>query len=304
MNEVLKISGLTKYYGKIVAIDDLSLTIEKGNVYGILGPNGSGKTTTLSIITNIIHPTKGNYTWFGEKPTPASLQRIGSLVETPTFYPYLSLYQNLQIITRIKSLPDAGINRVLGETNLLVRKHSRYNTLSLGMKQRMGLAAALLGDPEALVLDEPTNGLDPEGFAEVRELILREAHNGKTIILASHILDEVEKVCSHVAILKTGKVVAAGRVSDLLTKDDVIRITTDKPNELYEALVRGGWIKTINREGNELVLTLVKEKSSGDLNEFAFKNGFVLEKIEIVKQSLESQFLELVKETNPNSIKS
>lgn len=295
VNEVLKISGLTKRYKNIVAIDNLSLNIEKGNVYGILGPNGSGKTTTLSIITGILHQDSGTFKWFEKPFTPDSLIKIGALVETPNFYPYLSLYKNLQIITRIKSIDDDDINRVLGKTNLLPRKHSRFSTLSLGMKQRLGLAAAMLGDPEVLVLDEPTNGLDPEGFAEVRAIILKEAEEGKTILLASHILDEVEKVCSHVAILKTGKVISNGKVHELLIKDDIIRITANKPDELFEALVRGGWAKKIDKENDEIILTLMDNKSPGDLNEFAFKNGFVLEKIEVTKQSLESQFLELVK---------
>lgn len=295
VNEVLKISGLTKRYKNIVAIDNLSLNIEKGNVYGILGPNGSGKTTTLSIITGILHQDSGSFEWFEKPFTPDSLIRIGALVETPNFYPYLSLYKNLQIVTRIKSIDDDDINRVLGKTNLLPRKHSRFSTLSLGMKQRLGLAAAMLGDPEVLVLDEPTNGLDPEGFAEVRAIILKEAEEGKTILLASHVLDEVEKVCSHVAILKTGKVISNGKVHELLIKDDIVRITTNKPDELFEALVRGGWAKKIDKENDEIILTLMDNKSPGELNEFAFKNGFVLEKIEITKQSLESQFLELVK---------
>ena len=295
MSEILKITGLTKKYGSLFAIDDLSLNIEKGNVFGILGPNGSGKTTTLSIVTGIIHATRGSFLWFGEKPQSSSYQRIGSLIETPNFYPYLSLYQNLHIVSLIKETPRKDINHVLGLTNLLARKHSLFITLSLGMKQRLGIAAAMLGNPEVLVLDEPTNGLDPEGFAEVRELILQEASAGKTIILASHVLDEVEKVCSHVAILKKGKILTSGKVHELLYKDDLIKINTKKTDELYEALIRGGWTKTIEKEENEIRLTLNSDKSPGDLNEFAFKNGFILDKIEVLKQSLESQFLEIVK---------
>ena len=220
---------------------------------------------------------------------------MGTLIETPNFYPYLSLYQNLKIITIIKGISQEDIRRVLGLTNLLTRKHSKFITLSLGMKQRLGIAAAMLGNPEVLVLDEPTNGLDPEGFAEVRELIMKEAKTGKTIILASHILDEVEKVCSHVAILKEGKVLPAGKVHELLHKDDLIRITVTKTDELYDALIRVGWTKTIEKEKNEILLTLSSGKSPGDLNQFAFKNGFILDKIEVQKQSLESQFLEIVK---------
>jgi len=295
VNAILELQELSKNYGSIQAIDKITLSIEKGNVYGILGPNGSGKTTTLSIITGIIHPVSGSFKWFGEYPTPMALKRIGSLVETPNFYPYLSLAQNLQIVAEIKSVPYDDITRVLGLANLLTRKHSRFSTLSLGMKQRLGLAAALLGNPEVLVLDEPTNSLDPEGISEVREVIIREANKGKTIILASHILDEVEKVCSHVAILKKGKVLSSGNVHELLKEEDKIHITTEHPERFKEALVRGGWTKTIEISGTELQLTLSPGKTPRELNEFAFKNGFILEKIEVIKQSLETQFLEIIK---------
>jgi len=295
MNEILSVSGLTKHYGSIQAISDLELQIEHGQVFGILGPNGSGKTTTLSIITGIIHANSGSYQWFGRDPSPESLQKIGSLVEIPYFYPYLSLLQNLKIIATIKNIPEEDIGRVLGLTNLLSRKHSKFSTLSLGMKQRLGISAAMLGNPEVLVLDEPTNGLDPEGFAEVRELILQEARNGKTIILASHILDEVEKVCSHVAVLKQGKVIARGKVHELMAGDDVVRVTTEKPEALKDLLVREGWTKTITKENGDLVITLTDDKSPRDLNAFAFEKGHVLDKIQVSKHSLESQFLELVK---------
>ncbi len=295
MNEVLNISGLTKRYGTLYAIKNLSFKIEKGTVYGILGPNGSGKTTTLSIIMGIIHADSGNFKWFGKDPDHRTYKNIGSLIETPSFYPYLSLYKNLKIITEIKELPSNEIDRVLGLTNLLARKHSQHITLSLGMKQRLGIAAAMLGNPEVMVLDEPTNGLDPEGIAEVRKLIIKEAEAGKTIILASHILDEVEKVCSHVAILKKGKVLRSGKVHELLKNDEMVKITSSKAKELHEALVRGGWQKNIEMNGNEILLSLAEGKTPGELNEFAFKNGFVLDKIEIIKQSLESQFLEIIK---------
>jgi ABC-2 type transport system ATP-binding protein len=295
VREILKITSLSKRYKNIIAIQDVSLNIEKGQVYGILGPNGSGKTTTLSILTGIIHADSGTYQWFGEKPSHNSLKRIGTLIETPNFYPYLSLFQNLKIVTKIKSCHETDINRVLGLTNLLTRKHSKFMTLSLGMKQRLGIASALLGDPDVLVLDEPTNGLDPEGIAEIREIILKEAENGKTIIIASHILDEVEKVCSHVAILKKGKVISSGSVQRLLSGEDTIHIVTLRQDEFMEALVREGLVKNIEKSKDELILTLNKGNSPGDLNEFAFKKGFVLEKIEVKKQNLETQFLELVK---------
>lgn len=295
MKAILKITSLSKRYKHITAIQDISLSIEEGQVYGILGPNGSGKTTTLSILTGIIHPDTGSFQWFGKEPSPDSLKRIGTLIETPNFYPYLSLFQNLKIVTQIKSCPETDINRVLGLTNLLTRKYSKFVTLSLGMKQRLGIAAALLGNPDVLVLDEPTNGLDPEGIAEIRGIILKEANNGKTIIIASHILDEIEKVCSHVAILKKGKVISSGSVQKLLSGDETIHIITQKQDEFMEAIVREGLAKNIEKSGKEIALTLNQGYSSGDLNEFAFKNGFVLEKIEVKKQNLETQFLELVK---------
>ncbi len=295
MTEVLAINGLCKSYGKINAINDLSFTVEKGNVYGILGPNGSGKTTTLSIITGILKPQKGLFRWFGQEPHKSINQRIGSLVEIPNFYPYLSLYQNLQIISRIKNIPDEDINRVLGITNLLARKHSRFETLSLGMKQRLGFAAVLLGDPEVLVLDEPANGLDPEGIAEVRNIILSEAQKGKTIIMASHILDEVEKVCTHVGILKWGKLIASGRVNELLTEDDLVVVSAGNLNELYELLVRSGLTKSLQQNEDDITIVLTDHVSPADINEYAFKQGIVLKKLEVKKKSLESQFLELVR---------
>lgn len=295
MTEVLVINSLCKSYGKITAIDDLSFTVEKGNVYGILGPNGSGKTTTLSIITGILKPQKGLFRWFGQEPHKLINQRIGSLVEIPNFYPYLSLYQNLQIISKIKNIPEKDINRVLGITNLLARKHSRFETLSLGMKQRLGFAAVLLGDPEVLVLDEPANGLDPEGIAEVRNIILSEAQKGKTIIMASHILDEVEKVCTHVGILKCGKLIASGRVNELLTEDDLVVVSAGNLNELYELLVRSGLTKSIQQNEDDITIVLTDHVSPADINEYAFKQGIVLKKLEVKKKSLESQFLELVR---------
>jgi len=295
MTEVLAINSLCKSYGKINAIDDLSFTVEKGTVYGILGPNGSGKTTTLSIITGILKPQKGLFRWFGQESHKSINQRIGSLVEIPNFYPYLSLYQNLQIISKIKNIPDKDINRVLGITNLLARKFSRFETLSRGMKQRLGFASVLLGDPEVLVLDEPANGLDPEGIAEVRNIILSEAQKGKTIIIASHILDEVEKVCTHVGILKYGKLIASGRVNELLTEDDLVVVSAGNLDELYELLVRSGLTKSIQQNEDDITIVLTNHVSPADINEYTFKHGIVLKKLEVKKKNLETQFLELVR---------
>ena len=276
-------------------MQDLSLEVGPGHVFGILGPNGSGKTTTLSIITGIIAANAGNYRWFGREPRAGLRKNIGSLIEIPNFYPYLNLVRNLKITARIKDKPADDTERVLKLVNLWERRKSRYDTLSLGMKQRLALAAVLLGDPSVLVLDEPANGLDPEGIAEVRDIIIREREKQKTIILASHILDEVEKVCTHVAVLKNGRSIAQGRVHELLAVDDPVIVSCAEADKLKEEIVRAGLSKSIDKDGNELLIILKKGKTARDINEFAFSKGIILDQLETRKISLESQFLELVK---------
>lgn len=271
------------------------MQVEPGQVFGLLGPNGSGKTTTLSIITGVVAADMGSYTWFGSDPSARSRKAIGSLIEVPRFYPYLSLFRNLEIVASIKEVPPADIGRVLGVTGLHERRNSAYNTLSLGMKQRLAIASVLLGDPRVLVLDEPANGLDPGGIADVRQIILEEASKGKTIILASHILDEVEKVCSHATVLKKGNTIASGPVGELLSGEDQVIVAAGDLPALEEVLIRSGMTSSVRAEGGELVVVLKKEYGSADLNEFAFSKGFVLEELRTRKKSLESQFLELVK---------
>ena len=213
MAYILEAENLTKHYGNIKALTNFSLVVEPGSIYGILGPNGSGKTTCLSIILDVIRADSGSYEWFG-KPSSHNTRRrrIGALLETPNFYPYLTAAENLKVAAAIKKRGSKHIHTALQVTDLGSRRNSRYRTYSLGMKQRLAIASALLSNPEALVLDEPTNGLDPQGIAEIRTLIRDIGSEGKTIILASHMLDEVEKVCSHVAILKSGELVASGKV--------------------------------------------------------------------------------------------
>jgi ABC-2 type transport system ATP-binding protein len=292
---ILQIENLHKRYGRITAVGGLSVRVDAGNVFGILGPNGSGKTTTLSVITGVIAADEGHYRWFGRSPEPGIRQRIGSLIEVPNFYPYLNLQQNLTLVARIKHKPLEDIERVLKLTSLWERRRSRFDTLSLGMKQRLSLSAVLLGDPQVLVLDEPANGLDPEGIAEVREIILGEAARNKTIILASHILDEVEKVCTHVAVLKQGKCIAQGRVHELLAADEPLVVVCSEAGRLKEALVRAGMSDTVRQDGNRLTIIMKKGQGARELNEFSFQQGIILEHLETKKKSLESQFLELVK---------
>lgn len=296
MKEILTIHGLSKSYKNVRAVRNLDLQIAEGQAYGILGPNGSGKTTTLSIVTGIIRQDGGLFKWFGEEPAAGQRKNIGSLIETPHFYPYLSLEKNLRIICDIKGMSYGDIGRVLETAQLAERKKSRFSTLSLGMKQRLGIAAALLGDPSVLVLDEPTNGLDPEGIAEVREIVLQQVHEGKTLILASHILSEVEKICSHVAILKKGELLANGPVKELLAEDEIIEISCNNNDELRTKLKQSPLVKEIEVENGLLVLTLNDQVGPAEINSFAFANSLVVHHMLSRKRSLESQFLELVKE--------
>ncbi len=295
MEKVLKISNLSKSYGRIRAVDKLSLEVGPGHVFGILGPNGSGKTTTLSVISGIIAADTGSYQWFGREPMASLRKNIGSLIEVPNFYPYLSLYKNLLIAARIKNKPLNDIERVLKLVNLWDRKASRFDTLSLGMKQRLAIGAVLLGDPSVLVLDEPANGLDPEGIAEIRDIILKERDHKKTIIMASHILDEVEKVCTHVAVLKNGESIAQGKVHELLSADDPVIVSCGEAEKLKEEIIRAGLSESVLKEGDELVIILKKGKEARDINEFAFSKGIILDHLETRKKSLEAQFLELIK---------
>lgn len=299
MEKILDIRNLSKYFGRIKAVEKLNLSVHKGNIFGLLGPNGSGKTTTLSLIMGLLKPREGDFAWFGGTVPQAEWNRqIGSLIEVPNFYPYLSLTDNLNIICLIKRVDFSDTDRVLQLTGLYERRKSRFDTLSFGMKQRLGLAAALLGNPGVLVLDEPTNGLDPEGIREVRDIILKLGKEGKTIILASHILAEVEKVCTHVAVLKKGELLASGRVGELLRSDLVLIVTSDDNKKLYELLVRSGKFGDIKMEGNEIHITIAEGVTQAEVNKFAFENGILLNRIEILKKSLETEFFELVKKNS------
>lgn len=293
---IFETKNLSKSYGRIQAIRDLSLQVTEGQVFGLLGPNGSGKTTTLSIATGILAQDIGNYYWFDSTPSHHSRKKIGSLIEIPHFFPYLSLVQNLTIICDIKGISKEDIPRVLKTVKLWDRRKSRFRTLSLGMKQRLGIASALLGDPNVLVLDEPTNGLDPEGIAEVRDLITQEAEKGKTIIMASHILSEVEKVCSHVAILKKGRLLEQGNVRTLLGGETLIEIRSGDMKKLTSVCEKCDFIAWHKINPDHIMVSLKKDRTAGDLNQYFFSKGLVLTGLISHKKTLESQFLELVRE--------
>lgn len=292
---VLETYDLSKRYGSVVAAEAITISVDSGMAFGILGPNGSGKTTTLGIVLSVISADSGTFRWFGNSPTKSVYREIGSLLEVPNFFPYLSLARNLEIIARIREVDNSDIDRVLDETGLLGRRRSRFDTLSLGMKQRMAIASALLGNPSVLVLDEPANGLDPEGIAEVRNIIIRQRERNKTIIMASHILDEVEKVCTHVTVLKGGRNIASGRVNDLLNLDDVVVAGADDPVLLKGAIEESGLAKSVIISGNYVEITLSDGIDSSAINRLAYEKGILLSELTVRKSSLEEQFLELVK---------
>jgi ABC-2 type transport system ATP-binding protein len=291
---VLSIDRLTKHYGSIHAVDKLELKIEQGSVFGILGPNGSGKTTTLGMVLDIIRPTSGRYSWFGNPPSKEDRKRIGAILEVPVFYPYLTAYQNLQLLAKIKGITAARTEEVLETVGLEERKHSKYRTYSLGMKQRLAIGAALLGNPEVMILDEPTNGLDPSGIAEIRNLILRVAQEGTTIILASHILDEVQKTCSHVAVLQKGKKLFSGRVDEVLNKSNWIEIASDNMTALQLAMQNTPWVKSIQEEGDKFIFVPEESIPLGEINRYFFEKGIILSHLALRKKSLEKYFLELL----------
>jgi ABC-2 type transport system ATP-binding protein len=292
---VLTLQHISKSYGKIQALKNLSFEIPQGCVFGVLGPNGSGKTTLLSIILDVLKADTGNFLWFGNPGSPEQRKKIGSLLETPNFYHYLSALNNLKITHSISGRGSmSSIDTVLEKVKLFERRNSRFSSYSLGMKQRLAIAAALLGDPQVLVLDEPTNGLDPVGIAEIRELMIQLNKQGHTIIMASHLLDEVEKVCTHVAILKKGELITTGHVNDVLVDDDVVEISAVDINALEKIVSGYGNGLKIIREGDKLQLILPKGTSRmDDINSYCFSKGIALNHLLFKKKRLEAKFFEL-----------
>jgi len=295
MQPVLSLNGITKSYGRIQALKGVSFDVPEGAVFGVLGPNGSGKTTMLSIILDILKADTGTFAWFGQPGSPATRKHIGSLLETPNFYQYLSAVDNLNITHAISGRGNtADIDRVLEIVKLTERKNSRFSAYSLGMKQRLAIAAALLGDPQVLVFDEPTNGLDPVGIAEIRELIKVLAKRGKTIIMASHLLDEVEKVCTHVAILKKGVLLTAGQVDEVLANEDIVEVSSNDPDGLRSLLENFPGYSQIKQDGKMIQLFFpIGTARLEEVNRFCFEKGVTLSLLLVKKKSLETKFFEL-----------
>lgn len=299
MEPILTIDNLTKKFGPITAVKNLSFTIEKGNVYGILGPNGSGKSTTLGIVLNVVNKTTGTYHWFdGTDSTHNALKKVGAIIEHPNFYPYMTAVQNLALVCNIKGVPTSKIEEKLEVVGLLDRKNSKFKTFSLGMKQRLAIASALLNDPEILILDEPTNGLDPQGIHQIREIIKKIAADGTTILLASHLLDEVEKVCSHVVILRKGESLYTGTVDGMNASHGFFILQANNMEALKNELKNHSGFGNIKEEGDTIIAYLDEPMDASTLNKQLQEKGIILSHLVKRKESLEEQFLELTKNLN------
>ena len=300
METILSIQNLSKNYGRVKAVNNLSFEITKGRVYGILGPNGSGKSTTLGIILNVVNKTSGSFSWFnGALNTHQALKKVGAIIERPNFYPFMTAKQNLKLVCKIKEISDANIEEKLEQVNLLDRKDDKFKTFSLGMKQRLAIASALLNNPEILILDEPTNGLDPQGIHEIRSIIKNIATKGTTILLASHLLDEVEKVCTHVVIIRNGVKLYSGPVDGMTTSYGLVELKTeDDKDKMLDLLYKFEGISSTKTEGDLIIAHLNKPVSASEINTYLAKNGIFVSHLFKRHQSLEQQFLDLTNSKN------
>lgn len=296
MAPILEINNLTKRYGRLTAVNKLNLSIEKGMVFGMLGPNGSGKTTTLGMLLGVTKPTSGTFSWFGKGESNEMRKNIGAILEQPVFYPYMTGIQNLDLACQIKEAPKSRIEEVLEITGLTGRGTDKFKTYSLGMKQRLAIAAALLNDPEVMVLDEPTNGLDPQGIFDIRSLIHQIAETGKTIILASHLLDEVQKVCSDFCVLQKGNLIYKGSVEDDFAESTTIELGAEDKPKLVELLQKVPGVNEIEEKNGKVVVRGETQLTSLTVNKFLVENGMVLTHLKTIKKSLEEQFMDILKE--------
>ena len=293
---ILSIKNLHKRYGKIHAVNNVSLEIQKGNVYGILGPNGSGKSTTLGIVLNVVNKTSGEYSWFGgTMETHEALKKVGAIIERPNFYPYMSAQENLELVCKIKNIDYSKVTEKLEIVGLIDRKDSKFKTFSLGMKQRLAIASALLNDPEILILDEPTNGLDPQGIHQIRDIIRLIASQGTTILLASHLFDEVEKVCSHVLVLRFGQILYSGTVDGMTNQSGFFELQANSNTELITILQNHPEVEKVSEVEGKVIAHFKNHIDASLLNHYLAEKGIYLNHLVFKKMSLEEQFLELTK---------
>ena len=296
---VIETRGLSKNFGSILAVDNLSLTVPKGSVFGLLGPNGAGKTTIIGTLLGLIAPTSGTFSLFGEEINGSIepfLRRIGATMETPSFYPYLSGLDNLRYFQQVGGRRDpAELDSLLELVNLHSRRHSRFNTYSLGMKHRLGIAYALLGNPQLLLLDEPTNGLDPNGMAEVRQLLRDLGDGDRTVLLASHLLHEVEQVCDSVAILSRGRVIAQGPVSELIAHKGTVRVATTDDRRAATILNDLDWVGSVVAQDAGMLVEADPARAS-ELTAALARSEVYVSELRTLDTSLEEYFLKVTGE--------
>jgi ABC-2 type transport system ATP-binding protein len=290
---ILETNNLTKKYGKITAVNNLNLTIPGKTVFGILGPNGSGKTTTLGLVLDVIESSSGDFNWHVGDPGKER-RKIGAILESPSFYPYLSGYQNLEVIASIKEVPVSKIDLILKQVGLFDRKGDPFKAYSLGMKQRLAIASALLSDPEVLILDEPTNGLDPKGIVEIRELIIQIASEGRTIILASHLLDEVQKVCTDFCVLNKGRLIFTGKVDELTKQKNHYELASSDNKQLLDILKSIDYVLKAELKADKIDVILEESRAVEKLTKKLADEGVYLTYLSPVIKSLEQKFIEIL----------
>ena len=290
----IETKGLTKAYGAMVAVDHLSLTVNRGEIFGFLGPNGAGKTTTMRMLLGLIRPSSGSATVLGmdiASRLPDILAHTGAIIENPTFYPYLSGYDNLRAMARLTGTRISRVTDILDLINMTDAAARPFRTYSLGMKQRLAVGAALLHDPELLILDEPANGLDPAGIVEMRDLMRALKAEGHTVLISSHVLHEIEQICDRIAILSRGRVVVQGRVADLLGGRDVLEVCVE-PLDQAEHVLAGALGEAVSRNGDRLLVALPQARGA-DVTRILADQGLYLSSLHAQEQSLEQYFLDV-----------
>lgn len=294
---ILETNNLSKHYGKLKAVNQLNLKIEAGMIFGMLGPNGSGKTTTLGMLLGVTKSTSGSFSWFGAGSSNKMRKKIGAILEMPVFYPYMTGIQNLDLTCQIKGADKSRIETVLEITGLAGRGGDKFKTYSLGMKQRLAIAAALINEPDVLVLDEPTNGLDPQGIFDIRQLIQEIAASGKTIILASHLLDEVQKVCTDFCVLRKGDLIYQGSVAEDFSDHPTIELASENLPKLIEILQTIPHVNEIEEKDGKVVIKGDDDLNNVTLHKQLIEKGIVLTHLQTLKKSLEAQFMDILKES-------
>lgn len=297
MEKILSVHQLTKKFGQLKAVNQLSFEIEKGHVYGLLGPNGSGKSTTLGMLLNVVNPTAGSFEWFNnQSSTTQALKQIGAIIESPNFYPAMTALDNLKLVAKIKEIEAPNYEEKLKLVELWDRRDEAFKNFSLGMKQRLAIASALLNNPKILILDEPTNGLDPKGIRQIRDIVLKIAQLGTTILLASHLLDEVEKICTHVIVLQNGKMIYNGKVDEMKASFGFIELASNQHEELIQLLQEIPQVEEVSQTEYKYVKAILNASlPPEEMNKICFEKGIVLTHLMWKKETLEDNFLALTK---------